>query len=57
MEEQIQLTIDKSVSPMAQFYRRIPFALRSKLEFHLEELIAMEFINQADGHCPELVEW
>ena len=49
VEQEIQLSIDESVKPVAQPYRRVPFAMREKLEKHLDELVSMDIIERVEG--------
>ena len=49
VEQEIQLSIDESVKPVAQPYRRVPFAMREKLERHLDELVSMDIIEKVEG--------
>ena len=48
-ENIIKLSIDDTVPPVAQPFRRIPFALRCKLESHLTELIEADIIEKVSG--------
>ena len=48
---QLQILIDKSVKPIAQNMRPVPFSLRDKIEKKLE-LLEMDIIERADGPTP-----
>ena len=49
---QLQIPIDKSVKPIAQNVRPVPFSLREKIEKKLEELLEMDIIERAEGPTP-----
>ncbi|XP_064479163.1 uncharacterized protein K02A2.6-like [Ornithodoros turicata] len=49
---QVHLQIDKEVAPVAQPYRRVPFALRKKVEAELDRLLALDIIEVAEGATP-----
>ena len=49
---QLQLHIDKSVRPVAQPPRRIPFGLRAKVEAELQHLLDDDVIEPAQGPTP-----
>lgn len=49
VEDEITLSIDHTVTPVAQPYRRIPFAVREKLEGHLKELCSLDIIEPVEG--------
>lgn len=44
--KQVQLSIDKSVKPVAQQQRRVPFHLREKVEVELRNLELQEIIER-----------
>jgi hypothetical protein len=46
---QVHLHIDKNVKPVVQPTRRIPFALRQKVEHELERLQQHDIIEPAQG--------
>lgn len=46
---EIKLTVDESVAPIAQPFRRVPFSLRQKLELHLRELAEQDIIEKVEG--------
>ena len=48
-EREVKLSIDKDVNPVAQPYRRVPFAMMDKLEAHLNELVEQDIIEKVDG--------
>ena len=48
-EGEIELTVDKSVPPVTQPFRVVPFALRTKLEAHIDELIEADIIEKVSG--------
>ena len=48
-EGEIKLSIDDSVTPVVQPFRRVPFSLREKLETHLNELIESDIIEKVSG--------
>ena len=43
----LKLNIDGSVQPVAQSLRRVPFGLREKVEKKLQELLALDIIEEA----------
>ena len=49
---QVKLHIDKSVQPIAQPHRRVPFHLRKKLEAELQALEDADIIEKVDGPTP-----
>ena len=49
---EISLHIDKTVRPVAQPHRRIPFQLRGKVEKELERLQDLGIIRKAEGPTP-----
>ena len=49
---QLEIPIDKSVKPVAQDMRKIPFSLRDKLEAKLDELQKLDVIEKAEGPTP-----
>ena len=49
---QLDIPIDKSVKPVAQPVRRVPFSLRSKVEKKLDELEKLDGIEKAKGPTP-----
>ena len=49
---QVDLHIDKTVSPVAQPHRRIPFHARKKLEAELDALEKNDIIERVDGPTP-----
>ena len=46
---QIDLHVDRTVTPVAQPHRRIPFSVRPKLEAELEKLIRDDVIEKVEG--------
>ena len=46
---QLEIPIDRDVEPIVQPLRRIPFALRDKLEHKLDELEKLDIIEKASG--------
>lgn len=46
---QLQISIDKSVPPVIQPFRRIPFALRSRIEEQINELLRLDIIERVEG--------
>ena len=48
-EREVKLSIDKDVNPVAQPYRRVPFAMMDKLEAHLNELVEQDIMEKVDG--------
>ena len=48
-DDKITLSIDHSVPHVAQPYRRVPFAVREKLEKHLNELCLLDIIEPVEG--------
>ena len=49
---QLQIPIDKSVKPIAQNLRPVPFSLREEIEKKLERLLEMDIIERAEGPTP-----
>ncbi|KAM7281316.1 uncharacterized protein ISCGN_006398 [Ixodes scapularis] len=49
---QVHLHIDKAIAPVAQPHRRIPFAVRSKVEEKISQLLALDIIEEATGPTP-----
>ena len=49
---QISLHIDKSINPVAQKHRRIPFHLRQQVEQELDRLESLEIIEKVEGPTP-----
>lgn len=49
VDGEITLSIDHTVVPVAQPYRRVPFSVREKLEKHLEELCTLDIIEPVEG--------
>ncbi|XP_040067585.1 uncharacterized protein K02A2.6-like [Ixodes scapularis] len=49
---QVHLHIDKAIAPVAQPHRRIPFAVRSKVEEKISQLLALDIIEGATGPTP-----
>ena len=49
---EVKLHIDKSVKPVAQPARRIPFRLRKQVEAELERLEQQDIIERVDGPTP-----
>lgn len=45
----LMLHIDENVTPVAQQVRRIPFAMREKVEAKLKELQDMDIIEPVEG--------
>lgn len=48
-DHEIKLSIRKDVTPVAQSFRRTPFAMMKKLEKHLEELVESDIIEKVNG--------
>lgn len=48
----IALHINKTVRPVAQRYRRIPFHVRRQVEVEIEKLQQLDIIEKADGATP-----
>lgn len=48
----VKLYIDKSISPVAQPHRRIPFHQRKKVEDELQRLQDLDIIEEVDGPTP-----
>ncbi|XP_044759177.1 uncharacterized protein K02A2.6-like [Coccinella septempunctata] len=51
-EFQLQIPIDKSVPPVIQPVRRIPFALRTRIEEQINELLRLYIIERVEGASP-----
>lgn len=49
---QLKLHIDRSVKPVAQPLRRLPFSLREKVEKKLEDLESRDIIEKTNGPTP-----
>lgn len=49
---QLNIPIDKTVRPVAQQVRRVPFQLRDKLENKLQELEELDIIERVEGPTP-----
>ena len=49
---QLDIPIDKTVKPVAQQVRRVPFSLRSQIEKKLDELEKLDVIEKAQGPTP-----
>jgi len=49
---EVELHIDKTVKPVAQPHRRIPFHLRKKVEEELQDLLAHDIIEKVEGPTP-----
>ena len=45
-DREVDLVIDKSVKPVTQPYRRVPFGLRAKVEQKLQELVDADIIER-----------
>ncbi len=50
--KQISLHIDRTVTPVAQPLRRVPFHLREAVEKKISELLKMDIIEKVDGATP-----
>ena len=48
----MEIHIDKSVQPVAQRHRRIPFHIRKKVETSLDDLEKKDIIEKANGPTP-----
>ncbi|KAM7281182.1 uncharacterized protein ISCGN_005682 [Ixodes scapularis] len=51
---QVHLHIDKAIAPAAQPHRRNPFAVRSKVEEKISQLLTLDIIEEATGPTPWL---
>jgi len=51
-DHSVHLHIDKSVQPVAQRYRRIPFHMRKQLDEHLDKEMELGVIEKATGPTP-----
>ena len=49
---QVKLHIDKTVKPVAQAHRRIPFHVRKQVELKLKEMEDNDIIEQVEGPTP-----
>jgi hypothetical protein len=49
---QAKIHVDPDVKPVAQSQRRIPFAMRDKLEAKIDELLADDIIERVEGPTP-----
>ena len=47
-DKEVKLTIDKSVTPVCQSYRRVPYGLREKVEDKLRELVEQDIIEPVE---------
>jgi len=48
-DTQIEIFVDKTVKPVVQPHRRIPFRLRKQVEIELKRLEDMDIIEKVDG--------
>ena len=48
-DTQIEIFVDKTVQPIMQPHRRIPFHLRKQVEIELKRLEDMDIIEKVDG--------
>ncbi|GFO38518.1 RNA-directed DNA polymerase-like protein [Plakobranchus ocellatus] len=51
-DHNVKLYIDKTIQPVAQKYRRIPFHIRKQLDKHLDKEEEMGVIEKATGPTP-----
>lgn len=49
---ELEIQIDKSVPPVAQHARRVPIALRDKVEDQLKRLLRLGIIEKVEGTSP-----
>ncbi|XP_062585167.1 uncharacterized protein LOC134246834 [Saccostrea cucullata] len=49
---QLEIPIDKTVKPVAQSVRPVPFSMREKINKKLQELLDMDIIEKAEGPTP-----
>ena len=49
---QAKIHVDPNVKPVAQSSRRVPFALRDKLEMEIQRLLKDDIIESVEGPTP-----
>ncbi|GFN75607.1 Zinc knuckle domain containing protein [Plakobranchus ocellatus] len=54
-DHKVKLHIDKTIQPVAQKYRRIPFHIRKQLDKHLDKEEEMGVIEKATGPTPWII--